>query len=272
MEGNNVSVSAEKTTALKTLIRSYKKVAVAYSGGVDSSLLVKLCADTLGSANVVAITGISQTYTEEEKKIAQGIAGKLGVELVLLETDELSSDSFASNPANRCYHCKKELYGKLVKIAESKGITHILDGTNADDLGDYRPGRKAAEEYGVLSPFVMTGITKKEIRELSRTLDLPTWDKPANPCLASRVPYGTRITDSILRKIEAGEKVFKNLGIKNVRLRHHDTVARIEVTPEDFQKLLNEDTRLKIIEAIKKIGYKWVALDLEGYRTGSLNE
>jgi uncharacterized protein len=258
--------------ACKSLIRSYQKVVVAYSGGVDSSLLVKLCADILGKENVVAITGISQTYTEEEKKIALQITQKFGVELVLLQTDELASDDFAGNPVNRCYHCKKELYGKLTKISESKGIRYILDGTNKDDLGDYRPGRKAAEEFGVISPFVLAGITKSDIRDLSKELELPTWDKPANPCLASRVPYGTRITDSILRKIEAGERALKDLGIKNVRLRHHDTVARIEVSPQDFPKLLDEQTRLKIIGALQNIGYKWIALDLAGYRTGSLNE
>ena len=265
-------MSTDKFSTLKSLLISYKKVAVAYSGGVDSSLLVKLCADTLGPANVIAITGVSQTYTEDEKKIAQQITGKLGVELVLLQTDELSSDSFASNPTNRCYHCKKELYGKLVGIAKGKGAAYILDGTNADDLGDYRPGRKAADEFGVVSPFVIAGITKSDIRELSRTLDLPTWNKPANPCLASRVPYGTRITESILRQIEAGERVLKNLGIKNVRLRHHDLVARIEVSPQDFGVILDDKKRRDIIDSIKIIGYKWVALDLEGYRTGSLNE
>jgi pyridinium-3,5-biscarboxylic acid mononucleotide sulfurtransferase len=265
-------MSTDKFSTLKSLLISYKKVAVAYSGGVDSSLLVKLCADTLGPANVIAITGVSQTYTEDEKKIAQQITGKLGVELVLLQTDELSSDSFASNPTNRCYHCKKELYGRLVEIAKGKGATYILDGTNADDLGDYRPGRKAADEFGVVSPFVIAGITKSDIRDLSRTLDLPAWDKPANPCLASRVPYGTRITESILRQIEAGERVLKNLGIKNVRLRHHDMVARIEVSPQDFGVILDDKKRRYIIDSIKKIGYKWVALDLEGYRTGSLNE
>jgi uncharacterized protein len=265
-------MGAEKIAVCKALIRSFRKVVVAYSGGVDSSLMVKLCADELGSANVTAVTGVSQTYTDEEKNVAQQIASKLGVELVLLQTDELSSDLFANNPVNRCYYCKRELYGKLTDIARKKNIPYVLDGTNADDLGDYRPGRKAAEEFGIISPFVSAGITKSDIRNLSRSLELPTWDKPANPCLASRVPYGIKITDPLLRKIEAGEKILRKFDIKNVRLRHHDAIARIEVSSHDFHKLVDEKARLEIVDAFKKLGYKWIALDLEGYRTGSLNE
>jgi pyridinium-3,5-biscarboxylic acid mononucleotide sulfurtransferase len=265
-------MSTDRFSDCKSLISSYERVAVAYSGGVDSSLLVKLCADVLGSSNVTAITGVSQTYTEEEKKVAQEITGKFGIELILLQTDELESDLFASNPTNRCYHCKKELYNKITEVAKNKNIQYILDGTNADDLSDYRPGRKAAEEFGVLSPFVTTGITKSDIRNLSYTFGLPTWDKPANPCLASRVPYGIRITDEILRKIESGERFLKKFGFKNVRLRHHNEIARIEISPCDFSKILNSENGKEINGFLKKLGYKWVAIDLEGYRTGSLNE
>lgn len=261
-----------KIELLKNTISNYKKVIIAYSGGVDSSLLVKICADTLGNSNVIAVTGISQTYTEGEKKIAQNITAMLGVEHILLQTDELSNDDFANNPKDRCYHCKKELYGKIIDIAGSRKINTILDATNADDLKDYRPGRKAGEEFGVISPFVKIGINKSEIRELSRKYGLPTWDKPANPCLASRIPYGTRITNEILHRVEAGENIIKKIGISTVRLRHHGDIARIEVGLTDFPKFLSKEIRERVATEIKSLGYQWVSIDLEGYRTGSLNE
>lgn len=256
---------------LNKIISSYPKAIVAFSGGVDSTLLLRLSCDILGRRNVVAITGVSQTYTEEEKRVASRFAGKLGVKHVLLETDELACREFAENPGNRCYYCKQELFNKIAGLASKQGIPAILDATNADDLTDYRPGRQAAEERGVISPFVLAGFTKKDIRDLSKKLGLASWDKPANPCLASRVPYGTRITEEVLEKIHAGEKFIRDLGFPVVRLRHHDELARIEIPAEDFPRVLKRGTLQKISAHLKSLGYLWIALDIEGYRTGSLN-
>jgi uncharacterized protein len=257
---------------LTKIIGSYPKVIIAFSGGVDSTLLVRLCSDILGRRNVLAVTGVSQTYTPEERAAATRFAKILGVQHLLLKTDELACSQFAKNPGNRCYYCKRELFDKIAGLALKKGITAILDATNADDLADYRPGRQAAEERGVISPFVLAGVTKKDIRDLSKKLGLPSWDKPANPCLASRVPYGTRITEEILEKIHAGEKFIRKLGFPVVRLRHHGELARIEIPVEDFPRLLKQETLQKIAAHLKILGYLWVALDVEGYRTGSLNQ
>ena len=198
---------------LNKIISSYPKAIVAFSGGVDSTLLLRLCWNILGRRNVVAVTGVSQTYTPEEKTSATRFARTLGVQHVLLETDELACREFAENPGNRCYYCKQELFNKIAGLASKKGIPAILDATNADDLTDYRPGRRAAEELGVISPFVLAGFTKKDIRSLSKKLGLSAWDRPANPCLASRVPYGTRITDEVLEMIHAGERFIRDLEI-----------------------------------------------------------
>lgn len=256
---------------LNKIISSYPKAVVAFSGGVDSTLLLRLCCDILGRRNVLAVTGVSQTYTHEERTAATRFARTLGVRHILLETDELAFREFAENPGNRCYYCKQELYRKIAGVALKKGFPAILDATNADDLTDYRPGRQAAEERGVISPFVLAGFTKKDIRDLSKKLALPSWDKPANPCLASRVPYGTRITEEVLKKIHAGEKFIRDLGFPIVRLRHHDELARIEIPVEDFPRVLKRGTLQKIAVHLKSLGYLWIALDIEGYRTGSLN-
>ncbi len=259
-------------SALNKVISSYPKAIVAFSGGVDSTLLLRLSCDILGRRNVVAITGISQTYTEEEKRVASRFAGKLGVRHVLLETDELACREFAENPGNRCYYCKQELYRKIAGVASKKGFPAIFDATNIDDLADYRPGRRAAEELGIISPFVLAGFTKKDIRSFSKKLGLSAWDRPANPCLASRVPYGTRITEEVLKKIHAGEKFIRDLGFPVVRLRHHEELARIEIPAEDFPRLLKRGTLQKTAAHLKSLGYLWVAVDIEGYRTGSLNQ
>ncbi len=256
---------------LNKIISSYPKAIVAFSGGVDSTLLLRLCSDILGRRNVVAITGVSQTYTPEEKAAATRFARTLGVRHVLLETDELAYSEFTENPGNRCYYCKQELFNKIAGLASKRGIPAIFDATNADDLTDYRPGRLAAEERGVISPFVLAGFTKKDIRSLSKKLGLSAWDRPANPCLASRVPYGTRITEEVLEMIHAGEKFIRDLGFPVVRVRHHDELARIEIPAEDFPRVLKHGTLQKIAAHLKSLGYLWIALDIEGYRTGSLN-
>src|SRR5512136_205559 len=198
-----------KRDRLEAVIRSWPRALVAFSGGVDSTLLLKVCADVLGPANVTAVTGVSQTYTPEEKRTARRAARELGVRHVLIETDELACDDFASNPPDRCYHCKRELFGKIAAMARDRGLDAFYDASNVDDLADYRPGRRATEELGVVSPLVEAGFTKKDVRALSKKLGLPTWDKPANPCLASRVPYGTPITLETLAKVEAGEKFLR---------------------------------------------------------------
>ena len=260
-----------KMTKLAVIIGRAPKAAVAFSGGVDSSLLLRLAADILGRPNVVAVTGVSQTYTKEERTSARRFARALGVKHVLIETDELACRAFARNPGDRCYHCKKELFCKISDLARRRGLPVLLDATNADDLADYRPGRRAAAEAGVVSPFVLAGWTKKDIRAVSKRLGLASWDKPANPCLASRVPYGTPITADVLERIHAGETVLRKLGFAVVRLRHHGPVARVEVPAGDFARLLRPATARKIAASLKALGYHWVALDIEGYRMGSLN-
>lgn len=260
-----------KTDKLKAVIRSRPKALVAFSGGVDSTLLLKVCRDVLGPANVTAVTGVSQTYTPEERATARRVARGLGVRHVLMETDELACAAFAVNPADRCYHCKKELFGKIADLARTLGVDAFYDASNVDDLSDYRPGRRATEEFGVVSPLVLAGFTKKDVRALSKRLGLASWNKPANPCLASRVPYGTPITQETLDKIRAGEKFLRSLGFPVVRLRHHGELARIEVPAADLPRITRPATARKIAVKLGSIGYLWTAVDLEGYRMGSLN-
>jgi uncharacterized protein len=260
-----------KTNTLEAIIRSRPKALVAFSGGVDSTLLLKVCADVLGPRNVTAVTGVSQTYTPEELRTARRVARGLGVRHVLIETDELACAAFAANPADRCYHCKRELFGKIAALAASLGLDAFYDASNVDDLSDYRPGRKATEELGVVSPLLQAGFTKKDVRALSRRLGLESWDKPANPCLASRVPYGTPITLETLDRIRAGEKFLRSLGFPVVRLRHHGELARIEVPPADLPRLTRPATARRVAARLRSIGYLWTAVDIEGYRMGSLN-
>ena len=262
---------SSKIGRLEAAIRTRPKALVAFSGGADSTLLLKMCRDVLGPDNVTAVTGVSQTYTPEEKRTARRVARELGVRHVLIETDELACAAFAENPADRCYHCKRELFGRIAGLAKSLGIDVFYDASNVDDLSDYRPGRRAVEEFGVESPLVLAGFRKKDVRVLSKKLGLASWDKPANPCLASRVPYGTPITVETLRKVEAGEKFIRGLGFPVVRLRHHGEMARIEVPAADIARLLRPATARRIARRLRSLGYLWTALDLEGYSMGSLN-
>ena len=260
-----------KLDKLKAVIRTRPKALVAFSGGVDSTLLLRVCRDVLGPESVTGVTGVSQTYTPEEKRTARRAARELGVKHILLETDELSCGNFASNPPDRCYHCKRELFGKIADLAKTLGIDAFYDASNLDDLSDYRPGRRATEELGVVSPLVLAGFTKKDVRAVSKRLGLSSWDKPANPCLASRIPYGTPITLDNLDRIRAGEKFLRDLGFPVVRLRHHGEIARIEVPAADFPRLLDPAAARKIAARLRSLGYLWTALDIEGYRMGSLN-
>jgi uncharacterized protein len=260
-----------KKDKLEAIIRSRPKALVAFSGGVDSTLLLRVCRDVLGPQNVVAATGVSGTYTAEELRTARRFARSLGVEHVLIETRELASSEFVANPADRCYFCKRDLLSGILTLARARGIDAVYDASNVDDLADYRPGRKALEESGVRSPLTEAGLTKKDVRRLSRELGLSDWDKPANPCLATRIPYGTPITTEALRRIRSGEKFIRELGFPVVRLRHHDRLARIEVPVSDIPRILRPSTVRKIGRRMRALGYLWTAVDVEGYRMGSLN-
>jgi pyridinium-3,5-biscarboxylic acid mononucleotide sulfurtransferase len=248
-----------------------KGAVLAYSGGVDSSLLLRAAADTMGS-NLIAVTAISETYPPGELDPAKQYAATLKIRHLVLTTGELACDEFARNAPDRCYHCKRELFSKLRRIADSEGLSHILDGSNADDCQDYRPGRTAGRELGVRSPLAEAGLSKQEIRSLARHMNMPMWDKPSLACLSSRIPYGTRITLDLLRNVQAAEDVVRAAGIRQVRVRHHGDTARIEVAQDDLKRFTDAEVRQKVVAAFKELGYAYVCLDLEGYRTGSMNE
>lgn len=248
-----------------------QRAVLAYSGGVDSSLLLRAAAEVLGS-RLIAVTAVSETYPDCELLSAKEFARPLGVIHTILHTEELASEDFVRNAPDRCYHCKKELFQKLRRIADTEGIGIVIEGSNTDDLADYRPGRKAVQEFSVRSPLVEAGLSKAEVRELAHTLNLPVWDKPSFACLASRIPYETRITSEILRTIQAAEDQMRVLGFRQVRVRHHGKTARIEIDRAEFGRLLNDETAGRITAAFKRLGYTYVCLDLEGYRTGSMNE
>ena len=260
----------EKWDRLRSLLREMKLAVLAYSGGVDSSVLLRAASEVLGP-NLIAVTAISETYPPAELEPAKRFAVSLGVRHRILATEELTRDEFSRNEPDRCYHCKQELFGKLRQIADAEGIAYILDGTNIDDLRDHRPGRKAAGEFSVRSPLAEAGLTKQEVRDLARRMDMPMWDKPSLACLSSRIPYGTPITRDLLKNIQAAEDAIRGLGIRQVRVRHHGDTARIEVELDDLVRLAAGDVRQRIVDAFKELGYVYICLDLEGYRTGSLN-
>ena len=261
----------KKLLKLKAILKKMGRVIIAYSGGVDSTFLVRIAKDTLNE-NVTAVIGVSPTYPQKEFKEALQYVRETGVRYVILSTEEVSNPSFSSNPRDRCYHCKKELFTKVKEIAKKKGIQFILDGTNKDDQKDFRPGRKACKELNVQSPLLDAGLSKEEIRKLSRRLNLPAWDKPAQACLSSRFPYGEEITQEKLKVIEEGESFIQSLGFKQVRLRHHGKLARIEVKKQEISKFFKNSVRKKITAKFLSLGYTYVTLDLEGYCTGSLNK
>ncbi|MCG2704243.1 MAG: ATP-dependent sacrificial sulfur transferase LarE [Candidatus Omnitrophica bacterium] len=253
------------------MFKAMGSVLIAYSGGVDSSFLLKAAADVLGKS-VLAVTATSATYPEREKKQAQMLAARLEVNHITIVSEELSCRGFAENTKERCYWCKKELFTKLSQLAKKYKLRHIVDGATYDDINDYRPGMRAAQEMGVHSPLKDLKFRKEDIRCLSKQLGLPTWDKPSCACLASRFPYGIRITRDSLAMVEKAEDMVRRLGIKQVRVRHHGTIAKIEVVPEDIGLLVSRRIRKKLISGLKDIGYVYVTLDMEGYRTGSMNE
>ncbi|MFA5073935.1 MAG: ATP-dependent sacrificial sulfur transferase LarE [Nitrospirota bacterium] len=261
----------QKWDRLKALLFEIKSAVLAYSGGVDSSLLLKAASEVLGN-RLIAVTAVSDIYPLHELKAAQAFAASLNVQHRILYTHELSSEDFVKNSPDRCYFCKKELFGKLVQIAHEEGILCVLDGSNVDDFKDYRPGSWAAAEFGVRSPLQETGFTKADIRECARAHNLVMWDKPPLACLSSRIPYGTRITREIVFVIQSAEKILHQLGFQQVRVRHYPDMARIEIQQEEFERILDPECREKIITGFKQLGYRYISLDLEGYRTGSMNE
>jgi uncharacterized protein len=261
----------QKWDCVTSRLREMGHALIAYSGGVDSSLLLRAAADALGP-RCLAVTSVSETSPSGELERAREFARLVGVRHRVLRTNELRIDEFVRNAPDRCYHCKKELFTNLRNIAAAEGIPYVLDGSNADDQHDYRPGRKAAAEFSVRSPLAEAGLSKAEIRELARKLDLPVWDKPALACLSSRIPYGTRITPELLGTIQAAEDCVRRFGFGQVRVRHCGDTARIEVSSGDFGHLLSEDVRRQLAASLRHLGYVYVCIDLQGYRAGSLNE
>jgi len=272
MERNQMTLLEEKRKRLEDLLRDLSGLAVAYSGGVDSTFLLRAAAEVLGRQRVLAVTAVSDLYPTRELDDAKALAAEIGVRHVLIETDELGIEGFAANPPDRCYHCKRELFREVAEVAGRHGFETIADGANTDDVADWRPGLRAAAELGVRSPLKEAGLTKTDIRAISRELGLRTWDKPAKACLASRFPYRHRITAEALERVAAAEEYLAGLGLRQYRVRHHGTTARIEVPPEEVARLAAPGVREDVVAAFKHIGYTYVTLDLEGYRSGSMNE
>lgn len=261
----------EKLELLKDIIRKKGSAAVAFSGGVDSTFLIRVAKEVLGD-KLIAVTATSSTYPERELNEAIKYAKDFGVKHIIISSEELDIEGFANNPKNRCYYCKKELFTKVKEVALENGVEYVFDGSNLDDNGDYRPGMQAAKELLVVSPLKEAGLTKKDIRDLSKEYGLATWNKPAFACLSSRFPYGNKITLPKLKMIDKAEQFLLDMGIKQVRVRHHGEIARIEVAPEEREKFFNIEFMDKISYKFKEIGFIYTTLDIAGYRTGSMNE
>ena len=265
-------VISDKYEQLKRIFQSMGRVLVAYSGGVDSSLLLKVAREVLGEENVLAVTALSPLYPERELTHAKKIAQILGARHLLIESNELEIEGFSNNPPNRCYYCKRELFEKMIDLAKGEGIHFVVEGSTLDDEKDHRPGRMAIKELGIRSPLQEARFTKREIRELSKALDLPTWDKPSFACLASRFPYGKEITAEELKRVAEAEDFLFGLGFKQVRVRHYGSLARIEILEEEMGLLMECPLRESVVKQLKGMGYNYVTLDLQGFRSGSMNE
>lgn len=264
-------IEEEKLMKLRRIVVDLKSVVVAYSGGVDSTLVAKVCHEVLGG-NSMAVTARSETYPDSELEEAKRLAKEIGIMHSVIDTSELAIEGFADNPPNRCYFCKTELFAKLREVAKQHGFLNVVDGANLDDTNDYRPGLEASKEQGVRSPLKEAGMTKADVREASKVLKLSTWDKPAYACLSSRFPYGQPITEEKISMVSDAEKYLRSLGLRQFRVRHHETIARIEVLPEDINSLLNPAVKEELVNKFKHIGFTYVTLDLEGFRSGSMNE
>ena len=264
-----MSKVVERLAELEAMVVPYESALVAFSGGVDSSLALAVAARALPAGKVLAVTSNNETYLPSELDLARGFADSLGVEHLVVDTRELDNPDYAKNPTNRCYFCKSTLYSDLEALAKERGYACVIDGANKDDEGDYRPGRKAARELGVLSILSEAGVTKEEVRELAKHLGLPSWDKPALACLSSRFPYGQEITPEKLRQVTHAEEFLRAEGFRQVRVRHHGEIARLEVGPQELERAF--EMREEISAELKEAGFLYVTLDLAGYKSGSLN-
>ena len=260
-----------KAARLRELLAGYRSVLIAFSGGVDSAYLAIAAHAALGE-RALAITADSPSYPDTHRQLALSIAREFGFAHEIIHTAELDRPEYRANPANRCYYCKDELYSQLAAVAHARDFAVVIDGNNADDRGDYRPGRQAAREHGVRSPLDEADLTKDDIRELAREAGLASWDEPASACLSSRIPYGQEVTDERLRQIERAEQVLRDLGFRIFRVRHHDTVARLEIARAEMPRALDPEVNARLVSSLKALGYQYVSLDLQGYRLGSLNE
>lgn len=260
-----------KEERLRKIFRELESVIVAYSGGVDSSYVAYLANAELGP-RAVCITGVSASLPAYQRVEIDNVVQRFGFNHELMQTEELENDSYRANNPNRCFFCKDELYTKLEAVAQSRDIRYIVDGSTVDDLDDFRPGRQAAKQHAVRSPLIEVGLSKSEVRELSRRVDLPTWDKPASPCLSSRIAYGTTVTIERLGKVDRGEEILRELGFREFRVRHHDQLVRLEIAPAEMDRVLRKDLIEELATRFRELGFKYVTLDLQGFRSGSMNE
>lgn len=266
---NTGCASAPKLDRLIGVLKEMESAVIACSGGVDSTFLLKAAA--MSGIRTLAVTAVSPTMPRQDLLDAREAVLRIGIAHRVIETSEIDNEDFRKNSSDRCYHCKSELFGRLGEIAAAEGYRYVIDGSNLDDLDDWRPGKKAASERGVRSPLSEAGLRKEDIRALSRELDLPTWDKPSSPCLSSRFPYGEPISLDALERVGSAETFLRSLGFREFRVRHHGDTARIELREEDFPKMLQAEVRVSVTEKLRSLGYHFVALDLEGFRSGKLN-
>ena len=262
----------DKYKSLQKILKELGKVVVAYSGGVDSTFLLNSVVDTLGADNVLACMSVGPSEPGNMFEKAAEFAGSMGAEFQTVDADELNDPNFTANKADRCFHCKSHLCKTLLGLAKQRGFDNVIFGTNFDDLDDFRPGNRALKAFGIRSPLAEAKLTKEDIRILSREMKLPTSEQPASPCLASRIVYGLEVTEQRLKQIDEAENFLRGLGLVEFRVRHHDTIARIEVNPKDIEKVTTEPARSQIVEKLKSLGFKFVTVDLQGFRSGALNE